>query len=281
MTASVLDSPGAWLAQVRERRPLVHCITNLVAAEFTANVLLALHASPVMAHAPEEAADTVAAAQALLLNLGTLDRQRLHAMQLAGRRARDINVPMVLDPVGAGAIPTRTAAAHHLIEVASPQVIRGNAGEILALATGRGMVRGVDSVGGSPPQWSELASFAVHTGAVVVATGPEDLLTDGRKVVSVGNGHALLTRVSATGCSLSAVIAAFTGVWASTRAKRPLIDAVSAAIIFFNVAGETAGRYASGPGSFKMHFIDALATLAPSEIDDAARVTRFTLPAPL
>lgn len=275
--AAMPDGPGTWLARVREQRPLVHCITNLAAVEFTANVLLALGASPVMAHAEEEVASVVATADGLLLNLGTLDRSRVRAMEVAGRRARDLELPVVLDPVGAGAIPLRTAAAHHLIASVSPSVIRGNAGEVAALATGQGAVHGVDAKGQPPRSWPELDQFSKQSRAVIVATGPEDLATDGRWAARVSNGHRLATQVTATGCSLSAMIAAFAGVWASEARERSLLEAVIAALVCFGIAQEAAARPASGPGSFAVHLLDALASLTPGDIDRDARVTRLSV----
>jgi hydroxyethylthiazole kinase len=263
---------GWWVEQVRSKKPLVHNITNLVVMQVTANVLLAGGASPVMAHATEEVEDMVRLAGALVLNIGTLDPSWVSAMRLAGAAAHAGGVPVVLDPVGAGATPYRTAVARDLLESVKPAVVRGNAGEVGVLARGFGQVRGVDA-GGATVTPDEARALARRTGAIVVATGPVDLVTDGTRLVRIANGHPWLEQVTGTGCSLSALVGAFIAAAGSDAANDARLHATVAALVYFEVAAEHAARQAAGPGSFQVALLDALATLPSTAVDAEARVT--------
>ncbi|PWJ26450.1 hydroxyethylthiazole kinase [Branchiibius hedensis] len=254
--------PGEALSRLRSTRPLTQCITNAVVTNFTANVLLALGATPAMTDVPTEAGPFAAIADGVLINLGTP-----HAEQrAAAREVPPATRRWVLDPVAVGSLPVRTALAAELLDQ-GPAIIRGNPSEILALAGAGTGGRGVDSID-TPDAAAEVAvHLARRSGAVVAVSGPIDLVTDGDEVVRVHGGDALLTLVTGGGCSLGATMAAFLGVAA------PLTAAVTASLVHA-VASETAARNSHGPGSFTVAFLDALCALDPTELDAEGRLTR-------
>jgi len=256
---------GDSLRLVRERKPLVHQITNYVVMNETANATLALGALPVMAHAREEVEEMVRLAGALVLNIGTLSPHWVEAMLLAGRAANEAGVPVVLDPVGAGATAYRTETAKRILDEVDVAVLRGNAGEVATLVGVEAEVRGVESMaaGGDP---AELARAAANTlGVVASVTGAVDHVSDGERVAAIANGHPLLAAVTGTGCMSTAITGCFLAV------AEPF-DAAVGALVAFGVAGEDAARQAKGPGSFHVGLYDALAALDPETIDERARV---------
>ena len=258
--------PGGTLAVMRERKPLVHNITNYVVMNETANAILALGALPVMAHAKEEVAEMVRLAGALVLNIGTLSEHWIDAMLIAGKAANERGVPVVLDPVGAGATGYRTRTAQHLLEEIEITVLRGNAGEVATLVGVEAEVRGVESVdaGGEA---SELARTAARTlGLVASVTGPVDHVSDGDRVAAVANGHELLASITGTGCMSTAM----TGCFLAAN-EDPFAAAVEA-LVAFGVAGEDAAAGADGPGSFHVRLYDALAALDPATLTSRARI---------
>jgi hydroxyethylthiazole kinase len=258
-------SAGASLALMRERRPLVHQITNYVVMNETANATLALGALPVMAHAPEEVEEMVALAGALVLNIGTLSSHWVEAMLAAGRAANARGVPVVLDPVGAGATQYRTDSARRILAEVDVAVLRGNAGEVATLVGVEAEVRGVESIGAGDDA-AELARAAATTlGLVASVTGPVDHVSDGERVTAISNGDPMLGMITGTGCMSSAVTGCFLAV-----AESPF-DAAVAALVAFGVAGEDAARGAKGPGSFHVGLYDALAALDPATLDSRAR----------
>ncbi|MBL8247119.1 MAG: hydroxyethylthiazole kinase [Candidatus Competibacter sp.] len=265
-----MDVKRLWarVAAVRERAPLVHNITNFVVMNNTANALLALGASPAMAHSLDEVEDFVAISQALVVNIGTLDSQQIAACKLAAMRAGAVGIPWILDPVGAGATPYRRTAASALARL-RPSAIRGNGSEILALAQQSGQGRGVDSAHGSNMALSAARRLAAETGAVVAVTGAVDYVTDGTRVIAIENGHPLMTRVTGLGCSATAVIGAFLAVEAD------VLMATVAALAAFGVAGEIAAETARGPGSLQVALLDALYRLDEATLDSRARVSIF------
>src|SRR5882762_8791363 len=202
-------SPGATLRALREQKPLVHQITNYVVMNETANATLALGALPVMAHAGEEVEEMARIASSLVLNIGTLSEHWIEAMLLAGRTATARQIPVVLDPVGAGATAYRTATARRILDQVDVTVLRGNAGEVATLVGAQAEVRGVESIGaGMEP--AELAREAARRlGVVASVTGPVDHVSDGERVLAVANGHALLATVTGTGCMSSALTGCF------------------------------------------------------------------------
>jgi hydroxyethylthiazole kinase len=244
------------LNTIREHKPLVHHLTNYVVMNETANATLALGALPVMAHAQEEVEEMVGLASALVLNIGTLSPHWVEAMLLAGKAANARGIPVVLDPVGAGATGYRTEAARRIIDAVRVTVLRGNAGEVATLAGVAAEVRGVESVGagGAPAELARTA--ARQLGLVASVTGPVDHVSDGETVHAVANGHPLLAAITGTGCMSSAV----TGCFLAVKSEAPL-EAATEALVAFGVAGEDAAVGARGPGCFHVNLYDALANL--------------------
>lgn len=261
-------SPGQMLEELRERKPLVHQITNYVVMNETANATLALGALPVMAHALEEVEEMVALAGALVLNIGTLSPHWVEAMLLAGKAANEHGIPVVLDPVGAGATRYRTETVRRLLDGVKVAVLRGNRGEVATLVGVEAEVRGVESIGaGSDP--ADLARTAGRNlGLVASVTGPVDHVSDGGRVLAVANGHELLAAVTGTGCMSSAI----TGCFLAVARDRPL-EAAAAALAVFGVAAEDAAREANGPGSFHVGLYDALAALEPGTLDARVKIS--------
>ena len=252
------------LETLRARSPLVQCLTNIVVAQWTANVLLAVGAAPAMVDNPEEAGAFARIAGGVLINLGTPYADTAAAMEQAVAAATVAGTPWVLDPVAAGALAWRTEIARKLLSD-SPTVLRGNASEVMALTGGAGG-KGVDSVDTPEAALAAAVELAGLHGTVVAISGPVDHLTDGSRVVKVANGHPLLTRVTGVGCALGAMIAGFAAVL-----DDPLLAAV-AATATLTVAADAAASssWVAGPGSFAVALLDQLATLTPAEL--AARV---------
>lgn len=250
------DHCAAALQAVRRDSPLVQCLTNIVAAGWTANTLLAIGAAPAMVDNPEEAAGFATVARGVLVNLGTPYPATARAMVEAVGSAGRTRTPWVLDPVAAGGLAWRTAIATQLLGTATPCVIRGNASEIAALAGGAGG-RGVDTVDTAEAVLPAAVDLAKLHGTVVAVSGPVDHLTDGERVVRVGNGHLWMTKVTGVGCGLGALMAAFTAV------VDDALVAATAATATLTVAAEDAALAARGPGSFAVALLDELAGLTP------------------
>jgi hydroxyethylthiazole kinase len=238
----------------REKSPLIHCLTNDVVQTFTANVLLALGASPAMVIDPDEAAQFSAIADAVLVNVGTLTHSRSAAMLAAVHAAGKAQRAWTLDPVAVGALTFRTEFCQQLLEH-RPAAIRGNASEIMALARQATSGRGVDSLHDSALALDAARLLASTTGAIVAVTGETDYVTDGQRVLAVAGGSPLMTRVVGTGCALSAVVAGF----AALPGDR--LTHVASACRIMSLAGERAAMAAAGPGSFVALFLDELFTL--------------------
>ncbi len=256
---------------VYEQTPLVHNITNFVVMQVSANALLAAHASPIMAHAPEEIDDLTDIDNALVLNIGTLDPAWIASMELAGRAMKAKGKPVVLDPVGAGASRLRTETALRLLDVVRPAILRGNASEIMALAAqirsaDTPASKGVDSLNTSDEALNAARVLAERFGCVVSVSGRRDYITDGRSLLAVDGGSPLMPLVTGMGCSASAI----TGAYAACA--EPL-TAAAAAMAVMASAGEKAGARAQGPGSFLPAFMDELHGLDPN--DAAARVSEL------
>ena len=259
-------NPGADLRAIRERKPLVHQITNYVVMNETANATLALGALPVMAHAPQEVEEMASAAGALVLNIGTLSDHWVQGMVLAGVAANRAGVPVVLDPVGAGATRYRTATALRLLDELDVAVVRGNSAEIATLAGQEAEIRGVEAVGAAAgPELAQAAARAL--GCVAAVTGAVDHVSDGERHYAVANGHELLGTVTGTGCMATAI----TGCFLAVRPEAPL-EAAAEALVAFGVAGEDAATGAKGPGSFHAALYDALYNLDPDTLDSRAKV---------
>ena len=260
-------SAGATLRTIRERKPLVHQITNYVVMNETANATLALGALPVMAHAREEVEEMVGLASALVLNIGTLSPAWVDAMLLAGAAATERGIPVVLDPVGAGATRYRTETARAILDGIGVTVLRGNAGEVATLVGAEAEVRGVESMStGLEP--AELAREAARRlGLVASVTGPVDHVSDGERVLAVANGHELLAAVTGTGCMSTAL----TGCFLAVKPTEP-IESAAEALSAFGVAAEDAAAGAGGPGTFHARLYDALAALDPGTLDSRTRI---------
>jgi len=260
-------NPGETLRRLRERRPLVHQITNYVVMNETANATLALGALPVMAHAREEVEEMAALAGALVLNIGTLSPHWVDAMIAAGRVANERSVPVVLDPVGAGATRYRTETAKRILDEVDVTVLRGNAGEVATLVGVEAEVRGVESIASGDDPAALARTAASRLGVVASVTGAVDHVSDGTDVAAVANGDPLLAAITGTGCMSSTVTGCFLAA-----AESPFDGAVEA-LVAFGVAGEDAARVAKGPGSFHVALYDALAALDPATLDERAKVT--------
>ena len=263
-----MNSPTLFreLCAVREQKPLVHNITNYVVMNTTANALLALGAAPVMAHAAEEVEQMVSIAQAVVINIGTLDAAWAQSMQGAVRAAAGRGIPWILDPVGAGATHFRTQTSLMLLREAAPAVIRGNASEIMALEGTAGTTRGVDSSAASEHAVDAAKALAAEYGCVVSVSGEVDRITDGSTVIQVANGDPLMARVTGMGCVATAITGGFAGV--TTR----YLDAASHAMCVTGIAGEMAMERAEGPGTFMPHFLDALCRMSKADIERHLRV---------
>lgn len=259
MSSTPLDARALWadLQAVRAHAPLVHSITNLVVMNFNANALLAVGASPVMAHAHEEVRDMVGIAQALVLNIGTLEPAWISAMQVALQAARARGIPVVLDPVGAGATPYRNAALAELIRAGAPGILRGNASEIMSVAGLAAATRGVDSAASTADASDAAAALARQLGAVVCVSGADDLIVDaaGRRAV-LSNGHPWMTRVTGVGCSASALVGAFAAVqpdpWRATVAAMAVLGVVG------ELAVERVQAAGAGVGRLQIELLDGL-----------------------
>lgn len=268
-----LSAADLWrdVAAVRERAPLVHNITNLVVMNFSANALLAAGASPVMAHAHEEVAEMAGIAQALVVNIGTLDPGSVDAMELGLRAAGARGIPCVLDPVGAGATRYRDASVERLLQAGAPTVIRGNASEILRVAGEAAVTRGVDSGADAGDAVHAALRLAARTGGAVCASGPVDHVVDAQRRWSrIANGDPWMGRITGVGCSASALIGAFCAV------QPDAWRAATAAMALLGVAGELAAERAraagAGVGTMQALLLDALQLLDASEFTRRLRL---------
>jgi len=263
----ILDTICADLRLMRERKPLVHNITNYVVMNETANVILCLGALPIMSHAAEEVEEMVGIASALVLNIGTLSPEWIDAMVLAGRRANEKGIPVVLDPVGAGATRLRTESSKRLLGEVRVSIVRGNAGEVAALAGIASEVRGVESISAAERPEDTARRFASDYGCTAAVTGAVDVVCDGTKLARVSNGHPLLGKVVGTGCMATVMAASFTAVQPD-----PFTAAIGG-LTAFGIAGEMAAS-ASGdrPGTFHTELYNALYALTPEDIRSRGRV---------
>ncbi|RFM29144.1 hydroxyethylthiazole kinase [Deminuibacter soli] len=252
---------------VRAQSPLVHNITNYVVMNNTANALLAAGASPVMAHAHGEVEDMTAIAGALVINIGTLDDYWVKSMELAAARAKALQRPWVLDPVGAGATSYRNEVLRELLKY-SPAVIRGNASEILALASIESATKGVDSQHSSEQALDAAKRLSEAVNCVVVVSGAVDYIVQGDRVTAIANGHPLMAKVTGMGCTATAI----TGAFCATAPQKPYQSAV-AAMALMGIAGELAAAKAAGPGSVQQYFLDALYTLDEQTFNSKLQLT--------
>ena len=257
---------GDYLRDLRATTPLVHCMTNYVAMNSTANLLLATGASPAMLHAQEEVAEFTAIAGALSINIGTLSSPWADAMVIAARAAHENHIPWVLDPVAVGATTFRQRVCETLLAY-QPNVIRGNASEIQALNGLANQGRGVDATASTQEAATAAIALAQQHRCVVAVTGESDFITDGTDHYRLTGGHALMPRVTTLGCGLSALVASFV----AANREQPL-EASLAALACFSISGNRAGEHAQGPGSFQVALLDALYQLSPDDLSTRAQL---------
>ena len=258
---------GEDLNTIRAKRPLVHSITNLVVMNETANAILCLGALPIMAHALDEVEEMVGIAGALVLNIGTLEPEWIEAMVRAGKQANVKGIPIVLDPVGAGATKLRTESSKRLLEELQISIVRGNAGEVATLAGVASEVRGVESISASEPVDQIARKFASAFACTAAITGPVDIVSDGRRLARISNGDPMLSKVVGTGCMCSVIVASFAAVGPDS------FMAAVGGLTAFGIAGEMAAECSGGkPGTFHMELYNALHALAPADIESRARI---------
>lgn len=261
------------LERVRKENPLIHNMTNTVVTNFVANGLLAIGASPVMAYAKQEVVQMAKTADALVLNMGTLTEEKMEAMILAGQSANENGTPVILDPVGVGATSYRKKAAKRILSEVKVTVVRGNAAEIANIIDEKRGMKGVDAPENIDGNLTSLAKrAAVQLSTVIVMTGKEDIVTDGRRTFIIKNGHPILTKVTGTGCLLTAVIGAFTAV------NDNILEASMAALAFYGLAAETAVKTAGDkvPGVFQIEFLNQLARVGGMEVEQAAIIQELS-----
>lgn len=256
------------LREVRARRPLVHHITNFVVMNTTANVTLAVGASPIMAHAREEMEAMSSFSDALNLNIGTLAPEWIDSMLAAGKTAGARGVPIILDPVGSGATAFRTETSQRIIREVPVTIVRGNASEIMSLFAGEEdvKIRGVDSLETVERVREGAHRLAGKLGKVVAVTGEIDFITNGGAALEVLNGHPMFGRVTGAGCAATAVISCFAAV-----EPDPLV-AAAAALGYYGLAGEEAARVSAGPGSFQVALYDALYNISEDVMLERLRI---------
>ena len=263
------------LENVRKKSPLIHNITNYVTVNDCANIVIACGASPIMADDKEEVAEITAICSGLNINIGTLNSRTIASMLIAGKRANELNHPVVLDPVGAGASKLRTETAMQLLEEVKFSVIRGNISEIKTLASGSGTTKGVDADVADKVTEENLddviafaKAFAKKTGAVIAITGPIDIVTDDQRAYCIRNGHPMMSSITGTGCQLSAMTAAFV----TANPEHPL-EAAAAAVCAMGLAGEIAQSRLNpmdGNSSYRNYIIDAINNMTPEMLAEGA-----------
>ncbi|MBI9083751.1 MAG: hydroxyethylthiazole kinase [Desulfobacterales bacterium] len=258
-----IDPTTIWkdVEAIRTTAPLVHNITNYVVMNTTANALLAIGASPVMAHAVEEVEEMAGIAGALVINIGTLSPGWIKSMFLAMGKAKERGIPIVFDPVGVGATDYRTRTARDLIGVTAPTIIRGNGSEIMALGQADAKTKGVDSTASSDSAMDTARDLNRSTGSVICVSGETDHIISATETASVANGHPMMPRVTGLGCTATALCGAFAAV-------NPVpVAAATHAMAVMGMAGEMAVENAAGPGSFQVAFIDALYCMTAADIE--------------
>lgn len=249
------------IALIRESSPLVHNITNYVVMNNSANALLAIGASPVMAHSRNEVLDMSAIASSLVINMGTLSHAWVEAMHMAMQSAKANGKPIVFDPVGVGATPYRNQVADVLVKGYSPNVIRGNGSEIMALAGIASQGRGVDSTNSSESAIEAAQQLALAHKCVVVISGPTDYITDGESISEVPYGSTMMARVTGMGCSATAITGAFIAV------NPNYMEAATHAMMMMGISGQIAASYSKGTGSLAVNFIDEMYNFSSESIE--------------
>lgn len=251
---------------IRKQSPLIHNITNYVVMNNTANALLAIGASPVMAHSVDEVAEMANIASSLVINIGTLEASWVEAMLIAGKTALKKSTPIVFDPVGAGATTYRSNVCKQLIAECQPSIIRGNASEIIALLDAQAQTKGVDSTNTSDAALDSAKALASQTGAVVVISGETDYITDGHATETVKNGNPMMAKVTGMGCTATALVGAFAAV------NKNSLEAAGHAMSVMGISGEIAAAVSKGNGSLQVNFLDTLFNLDEETIRKRIRL---------
>jgi hydroxyethylthiazole kinase len=268
LVMSGYDVKDVWesVQNIRKVSPVVHNITNYVVMNSTANALLAIGASPVMAHAMEEMDEMVNIASALVINIGTLSREWIKAMFKAAEKANVRGIPIILDPVGAGATSFRTETAREFIKTFRPSLIRGNASEIMSVFENTGKTKGVDSTETSHDAVSAGKGINEAYGSAVCISGETDYIIGAERLIEVRNGHPMMTKVTGMGCAATALCGAFSAV------NKNYALAAAQAMAVMGVAGEIAADGSSGPGTLQVRFLDALYNLSIEDIGQRLKV---------
>ena len=261
-----MSSIAETLHQIRVQNPLVHNITNYVVMNNTANALLAIGASPVMAHALEEIKDIVAISSSLVLNMGTLSEKWVESMVVAAIKANETKTPFVFDPVGVGASKFRTESAQKIMEAATPDVIRGNASEIMALAKLTEATKGVDSTIETHDAVEGAIMLAKKLNNTIVISGAIDYIITGDTICKISNGSPLMSKITGMGCTATAIVGACIAV------EKDIHLAATSAMAIMGVAGDMAKENSKGPGSFQMNFIDCLYQLNSESLEKKLQI---------
>lgn len=263
-----------YLQQVQQKKPLVHCITNYVTVNDCANMVLACGASPIMADDEREVEDITSICNGLVLNIGTLNGRTVAAMIKAGKKANALGCPVILDPVGAGASALRTETVFQLLKEVKFTAIRGNISEIKTVALGTGTTKGVDADVADEineqtlPEVLRFARrLAKDTGAVIIITGKQDLLTDGERSCLISNGHAMMSRITGSGCMLTCLLGAYLAA-----APEAAFEACTAAVAAMGLAGELAYQPGCGTLTFRTGLLDAISTMTAEQLEGGARI---------
>lgn len=265
----IREKISANLRSIKEKNPLIHHITNYVTVNDCANIVLAIGGSPVMADDLEEVAEMVGFASALVLNIGTLNSRTIKSMLVAGLRAKELSIPVILDPVGVGATKLRTNTAEKLIKELNPEVIRGNMSEIKVLAGQNVAIKGVDSLADEQGSSIIARTFASKLNCVIAITGKTDVVSDGRQVCLLDNGHRILADVTGTGCMTSSLVGTYCG------ATDDYFTASVAGIISMGLAGEMAQASlhdGEGIGTFRARLFDSIYSLSPETIAKEGKI---------
>lgn len=266
----ILQEISAGLAALKEKKPLVHHITNYVTVNDCANMTLAIGASPVMADDIGEVAEMVAFASSLVLNIGTLNSRSIESMLAVGKKARELGIPVVFDPVGVGATTLRTATAKRIIQEVCPSVIRGNMSEIKIIAGLDAAIKGVDSVADELDGERVARQLAQQLDCVIAITGKQDIIAQGERLCRIDNGHAILSQVTGTGCMATSLIACYCG------ATDDWFTGAAAGVMTMGLAGELAQQTlqtGEGIGTFRMRLFDAVWAMTPAAILKGGRIT--------
>ncbi|MHB8840233.1 MAG: hydroxyethylthiazole kinase [Candidatus Aquicultor sp.] len=263
----IINQFGDDLQAIRDKKPLIHHITNFVVMNETANATLCIGALPVMAHAKEEVEEMVGFAGALVLNIGTLTPELIDSMIIAGKKANQLGIPIVFDPVGAGATKLRTDASNRIMGELELAIIRGNSAEIGILAGAGGEIKGVEAVGKSEQMAEVAREFAARQNAVISVTGIQDIITDGERIALVSNGDPMMGTVTGTGCISTTITASFAAV------QPDRFIAATGALTAYGIAGEKAAFISgSRPGTFHASLYDTIYALMPEDVIRGAKI---------